>query len=228
MILSIFKSLFTDGAGERRPLDELEDRELMERYADGEAKAFSLLYERHRRPVFNFILRSCGRQDVAEELLQEVFLKVVKSAPSYEPTAKFTTWLYRIARNACIDAARKRSRAELYSLNDSPGGDDDQGPTHQDRLVDDRARSGGVDADRQAFRDRLQQALEGLPEKQREVFVLREISGLTFPEIADVVDAKVPTIKSRMRYALKTLRGELADYKDQSFDDEEKLEMVSS
>ena len=226
MILSIFKSIFGGGGDDRRPLDLLEDRELMERYAHGESQAFALLYERHRRPIYNFILRSCGRRDLAEELMQDVFLKVVKSAPSYEPTAKFTTWLYRIARNTCIDAARKSSRADIYSLNQSPGSEDEEGSTHQDRLVDNEARSGGVDTDRQAFRDRLQQALEQLPDKQREVFVLREISGLTFPEIAEVVDAKVPTIKSRMRYALETLRGELADYKDHSFDDDEKIEMV--
>lgn len=226
MLLSIFKSLLGGKNGDQPPLEEQEDSELMRRYAEGDKRAFTLLFERHKQPVFNFILRSCGRRDVAEELLQEVFLRVVKSASSYRQKAKFTTWLYTIARNACIDAARKRSRADVYSLQNPIGDGDDDERTHQDRLVDGEARSGGVDADRKAFRDRLQKALQKLPDKQREVFVLREISGLTFAEVAEVVDAKVPTVKSRMRYALKTLRGELAEYRDHSFDDDEQLEMV--
>lgn len=225
MILALFKSLFRDPEADAPALDELDDQELMARYAQGQPQAFAILYERHRRPVFNFILRSCGRRDVAEEIVQDVFLGVIKSAATYAPNAKFTTWLYRIARNACIDAARKRSRADLQSLNE-PAVADDDGPSRQDRLADPEARSGDVDSDRHAFRDRLQQALAKLPDEQREVFILREISGLTFAEVADVADTKIPTAKSRMRYALKTLRGELADYSNHSFDDDEKLEML--
>ncbi len=229
MLLAIFKSLFgSDGPDpdDQVRLDELEDSELMQRYADGDERAFALLFDRHRGPLYNFILRSCSRRDVAEELLQDVFLRVIKSAGRYEPSAKFTTWLYTIARNACIDAARSRSRADVYSLQNPVGKDDDEGETHQQRLADPEAQSGSVDAERKVFRDRLQQALEKLPEKQREVFVLREISGLKFREVAEVIGTKVPTVKSRMRYALKTLRGELADYRDHQFDDDEHLEMV--
>lgn len=225
MFYSVIKSLFGGDESDETPLEELDDRQLMQHYARGDERAFTILFERHRRPLYNFILRRCGRRDIADELLQDVFLRIIKSADSYTPTAKFTTWAYTIARNACIDAARSRSRADLHSLQRSIDGDDgDQ--THQDRLVDEEARSGGVDSDRHRFRDELQQALERLPEKQREVFVLREISGLTFREVAEVVDAKTPTVKSRMRYALKTLRGELAEFRDHAFDDDEHLEMV--
>ncbi len=226
MLLAFFKSFFGSKSDKSVALEELEDHELMQRYADGDERAFAMLFDRHRRPLYNFILRSCSRRDLADELLQDVFLRVIKSADTYEPSAKFTTWVYTIARNACIDAARKRSRADVYSLQNRVGSDDEEGETHQQRLVDDKAHSGSVDAERQVFRDRLQQALQKLPKKQREVFVLREISGLKFREIAEVVDAKVPTIKSRMRYALDHLRGELAEYKDHHFDDEEQLEMV--
>ncbi len=226
MLYSVIKSLFgRQQSDEEVVLEELDDRELMQRYAEGDERAFTILFERHRRPLYNFILRRCGRRDVADELLQDVFLRIIKSSASYKPTAKFTTWAYTIARNACIDAARSRSRAQLHSLQRTVDGED-SGQTHQDRLVDDNARSAGVDSDRHHFRDRLQQALDKLPDKQREVFVLREISGLTFREVAEVVDAAVPTVKSRMRYALETLRGELAEFRDQSFDDDEQLEMV--
>ena len=224
MLFGLFKSLLGDGADDVA-VDELDDNELMARYAAGDERAFAELFDRHRGPLYNFILRSCGRRDVADELVQEVFERVIKAADTYEPKAKFTTWVYTIARNACIDAARKRSRADVYSLQ-NPVDDDEDGESHQDILPDDAARSGRVDVDRKAFRDQLQKALERLPDKQREVFVLREISGLKFREVADVVDAKVATVKSRMRYALKTLRGELADFRDHRFDDDEELEMV--
>ena len=226
MLLAIFKSIFDDHEADDVSLDELEDHELMQRYAGGDQRAFALLFDRHRRGLYNFLLRSCGRRDRADELVQDVFLRVIKSADNYEPTAKFSTWLYTIGRNLCIDAARSRSRADIYSLQNSVGDGEESAETHQARLVDDEARSGGVDTDRKVFRDRLQKALQTLPDKQREVFVLREISGLKFREIAEVLDTKVPTVKSRMRYALKALRGELADFQDHAFDDDEHLEMV--
>lgn len=225
MILSLFKSLFGGGDGES--LEELEDAELMQRYAEGDERAFAVLFDRHRDPVYNFILRSCGRRSVADELVQEVFESVIEAADSYEPNAKFTTWLYTIARNTCIDAARRRSQADVHSLNNPVGDDEEADRTYQDLLADEDADAGPVQADRKAFRDQLQKALERLPEKQREVFVLREISGLKFREIAGVVDAKVPTVKSRMRYALDTLRGELAEFRDRSFDEEEQVAMAS-
>ena len=228
MLLSLFKSLF-GGDDADEPLEELGDAELMQRYGGGDDRAFAVLFDRHRKGVYNFILRSCGRRAVADELVQEVFERVIKAAEGWEPNAKFTTWLYTIARNACIDAARRRSKADVHSLqNPVGGGEENPGErTHQDLLIDEDARSGEVDVDRSAFRDQLQQALEKLPEKQREVFVLREISGLKFREVAEVVDAKVPTVKSRLRYALKTLRGELAEFRDHSFDDDEKVAVAA-
>ena len=229
MIFALFKSLFGRGESPQEkekepPLSSLDDAALMQRYAAGDDRAFALLVERHQRGLYNFILRSCGRRDVADELLQEVFLKVIGGAASYEASAKFTTWIYRIARNTCIDAARKRSRADLYSLQNPIG--DESGETHQDRLADSDASSASVDHDRRVFLDRLQGALEQLPEEQREVFTLREITGLKFREIAEVLDIPEPTVKSRMRYALQFLRGELAEFKDHSFDEEEEMEMV--
>ncbi len=227
MIFSLIKSLLGRGDAdeEKPPLESLNNTALMQRYVDGEQQAFALLVQRHQTGLYNFILRSCGRRDVADELLQEVFLKVVRSASSYQATAKFSTWIYRIARNACIDAARKRSRADLYSLQ-NPLGDDGDGETHQDRLIDEEAPSASVYVDRRVFRDRLQEALQKLPEEQREVFVMREFTGLKFREISEALEIPVPTVKSRMRYALQTLRGELAEFRDHHFDDEEKLEMV--
>jgi len=204
------------------PLEERSDEDLMVLYADeGDTDAFEILVDRHEKPVFNFVLKRCGDRQEAEELLQETFLRVVRSAETYEPKAKFTTWLYTIARNLCIDRARKEKGHTEVSL-DNPIGDDPDDETFVDQMADEGATSASVDHDRRRFREKLKEALDALPEKQREVFVLREFSELKYREIADVVDAAVPTVKSRMRYALKALRGHLAEYREHSFDVEER------
>ncbi|MFB6375487.1 MAG: RNA polymerase sigma factor [Bradymonadaceae bacterium] len=220
MIFAAVKSLGSDD--DPPPLEERDDETLMLQYADdGDVDAFEELVSRHEKPVFNFILKRCGQRQLAEELLQETFLRVVRSADSYEPKAKFTTWLYTIARNLCIDRARKEKGPTELSL-DKPVGDDPDDDTYVDRMADEEANSASVDHDRRAFRKKLKESLQELPDKQREVFVLREFSELKYREIADVVDAAVPTVKSRMRYALDALRGHLAEYRDHSFDVEER------
>src|SRR5262245_15680232 len=100
------------------------DEGLMLRYQKGEVRAFELLLGRHRKPVFNFILRYVGEPAHAEDLLQEVFLRVIKGADAYQRQAKFTTWLYTIARNLCVDAARRGKHRKAYSL-DTPMDHDD-------------------------------------------------------------------------------------------------------
>ena len=231
MFFAFIKSLTGKGRpkadGEAVPLGERADEELMVLYAAGDVAAFEILVSRHERAIFNFILRSVGRREVAEELLQETFLRIIKSAPKYQQTAKFTTWAYTIARNLCIDRARKHSKRKEYSLDKSVG-DDDAGATFLDNLVDDEAASGGVDLEKKVFLERLKEALSELPDDQREVFVMREFSGLKFREIADILDIPVPTAKSRMRYALEALRARLSAYAEHSFDEEEKREMGAS
>lgn len=223
MLLAIAKKFIAKAGSASTSLEDQSDEELMLAYARGEVVAFEVLVKRHEKPLYNFIWRSCGNRDRAQEILQEVFLRVVKSAERYEPSAKFTTWVYTIARNLCIDKARKRSRATEVSLDQSFGGDPD-GQTLGERMADDEATSAAVEADRATFRQRLKAALAELPDEQREVFVLREFSGLKYREIADAVGVPVPTVKSRMRYALQALRGHLADYLGHSFDREEAAE----
>ncbi len=195
------------------------DNELMRRYAEqGDVDAFEQLLARHRDPLFRFLLKKTGgRRAPAEDLLQETFVRVVDNASEYEPSHAFSTWLYTIARNLSIDRSRKASHHRTESLDASDTSGEPNRP-RRNRLVDDDASSSTVEHDRQEFRERLQNALDDLPDVQREVFVLREISGLTFPEIADVVDAPRGTVKSRMRYALETLRRHLEPFEDHSFD----------
>src|SRR5215213_2108306 len=95
------------------------DEDLMVMYQKGEVRAFEVLLSRHRKPVFNFILRYVGDKETAEDLLQETFMRVIKGADAYKRQAKFTTWLYTIARNLCVDQTRRRKHRKYASL-DAP------------------------------------------------------------------------------------------------------------
>ncbi|MFY0521799.1 RNA polymerase sigma factor [Archangium gephyra] len=190
---------------------ETSDERLMLAFRAGDARAFEVLVRRHRTPVFNFILRFTGHRARAEDVLQETWLKVVRSAPEYEAKAKFTTWVYTIARNLCVDSARKESYRQAASLEaPTAGAEGDEGRPLGEALPDE-----GASPERGAYNARvrplLERALASLPEEQREVFVLREYSGIPFKEIAEVTAVSENTVKSRMRYALEGLRRRLAE-----------------
>ena len=200
------------GAGAPGVSDDT-DEALMERYRAGDVRAFEVLLTRHRRPVYNFLLRSVLDPAQAEDLLQETFLRVIKGSEDYERQAKFTTWLYTIARNLCVDASRRAKHRRAQSL-DVPIGDDDAGGrtlldvTPDSRATVDRAVIG------KQLGERIQTAVDALVEEQREVFLMREVLDLSFKEIAEVVGCPENTVKSRMRYALEKLRDALEEYRD--------------
>lgn len=185
---------------------DVSDEALLEAYRSGQTSAFRTLVERHERPVYRFCLRALGDPEAAADATQEVFLRVVKHAPSWERKAKFTTWLYTIARNYCIDEARKGRFRKTESLN-APlcQGDGEEGGERIDR-VEDKAPLSDRLADGKRIREVVDRVLAELPPEQREVFCLREYAGLAFQDIADAVGAGENTVKSRMRYALLALR----------------------
>ena len=190
------------------------DEALMERYRDGDVSAFQTLLERHQKKVFNFLLRLIGDRERANDLLQETFLRVVKKRESYTPTARFTTWVFRIARNLSIDELRRRTHRRHASLDQTTHQSDGARPLIE-RLPGDSA-GGFSHTDAQEIGARIQAALGDLSDEQREVFVMRPIQQLSFKEIAAVVGENENTVKSRMRYALEKLRLALADYKEDS------------
>lgn len=177
----------------------------------GDARAFEALVRRHRTPVFNFILRFVGQRARAEDVLQETWLKVVRSAGEYQAKARFTTWVYTIARNLCVDSARKESYRQAASLESPVKGENGE----EGRALADALPDSGASPERGAFNARLrpllERALATLPEEQREVFILREYSGIPFKDIAEVTGVSENTVKSRMRYALDGLRRRLAE-----------------
>jgi RNA polymerase sigma-70 factor (ECF subfamily) len=191
--------------------DPRSDEELMCAFRDGEAIAFEPLLLRHRRGVFNFLLRSVHNRSRAEELLQDVFLRVIRAKDRYERTAKFSTWVYTIARNITVDESRRAKFRQHTSLDAKRGRQaGDSGVSLLDVSATEQVGTDDA-ADGPQLRARMAAAIDQLPDEQREVFLMRQLAGLSFKEIGEVVGAPENTVKSRMRYALEKLRSELAD-----------------
>ena len=181
------------------------DEDLMLAYAAGDAAAFDALYARHKGGAYRYVLRHCGHAGVADELFQDVWMNVIRARASYAPSAKFTTWLYRIAHNRLIDHWRASGRIELVTA----GPDDEDDPL--DAIPADRSGEPEARAGAREVSVRLHAALSALPPAQREAFLLHQEGGLELAEIAAITGTGVETVKSRLRYALSKLRAELGD-----------------
>ncbi len=185
------------------------DEELMDQYVAGDAKAMAILYDRHARSLKAFAMQQGAQRP--DDVVQDAFLRVVRNGQGFKGQAKFRTWLFTIGRNLCIDASRRDRFRSGPSL-DAPSGNED-GPTLGERIASDAP---GLDASQNLadaqFRSVFDVAMAKLPDEQREVFALRELSGLSFAEIADATQCNENTVKSRMRYALKALRDALSDF----------------
>jgi RNA polymerase sigma-70 factor (ECF subfamily) len=170
----------------------------MARYQRGEVAAFEQLFSRHRDPVYRYLLRGCSDRERAAELFQEVWASVVRVRAGWEPRARFTTWLYRLAHNRLVDDYRL-ARLPTETLDaDLPVA----APAHEqpEAAVAGRERLSRVLA-----------AIAALPLEQREAFLLKEEGGLSLEQIGEVTGVGRETVKSRLRYALAKLRQELSD-----------------
>ncbi|MGH8705653.1 MAG: RNA polymerase sigma factor [Burkholderiales bacterium] len=181
---------------------EASDEQLMLAYREGDAAAFDRLYARHKGALFRFVLRSIRERALAEELYQEIWMRVIEARARYEPQARFTTWLYTIAHNRMVDHWRKRG-LQLVSL-------DAEDPAQAEPA----ANPGDEPQRRLEARERVERfarALEALPPAQREAFLLREEGGMSVAEIARATGADEEAAKSRLRYALAKLREAAGD-----------------
>jgi RNA polymerase sigma factor (sigma-70 family) len=179
------------------------DEDLMLAYASGDASAFDALYARNKGGVYRYLLRQCREAGVADELFQDVWMNLIRARSSYAPTAKFTTWLYRLAHNRLIDHYRASGHLTLVSVDDD---------AHEDVIAAiPAARSDEPQprAENRELGERLRAALATLPPAQREAFLLQQEGGLSLAEIAELTDVGTETVKSRLRYAVGKLREEL-------------------
>lgn len=199
----------------RGTFEQMADDELLNRYAAGDLEAFGVLLSRYERPLYNFVARHVRELDAAADLTQEAFARVVQNAGEFNRSAKFSTWLYTIARNLCIDHARRMKHRRHASLDAAYSSGDDSGAPLVERVA-----ASGADVEATAFsaalRDRIGAAVDALPEEQREVFLMRNLQHMSFAEIASVVGAPENTVKSRMRYALERLQAALSDCEDRA------------
>ena len=190
------------------------DEALLLRFQRGDKAAFRPLLRRHQRSIYNFVLRQVRSPSAAEDITQDVFVKVVRKADTFKNEARFRTWLFAIARNSCIDHLRKQKLRRHRSLDDSVGPDSSR-TTLGERVPNKHPSSS---AERSVVGDdmgrRVTLAVDALPNEQREVFLLRQLGKVPFKEIAKMTGVSENTVKSRMRYALERLQKALADYEE--------------
>jgi RNA polymerase sigma-70 factor, ECF subfamily len=177
------------------------DAQLMLRFKNGDAEAFDQLFVRHTRAMVNFAYRFVHDRQAAEELAQEIFLRVYEGAAGYQAQAKFTTWLYRIAANVCLNEIRKpRFKASHKPL--SP-----ERPQDSDAFFRSAESVGSPDRilERQAISEALRQALSQIPEKQRTAFILNKYEEFSYAEVAGIMNASEKAVKSLIHRAKEAL-----------------------
>jgi len=185
------------------------DAALMLRVKQGDRDAFTLLVEKYKQPVINLAYRTLSDATEAEDLAQHVFLQVFKSAHRYQVSAKFSTWLFTITRNLCLNEIRRRSRHPAESLDEVSQDNEDQ-PLRQ---VEDVKNFSPPDALLQSeLEEKVQLALAELPEKQRTALLLCRQEELSYEEIAKVLECSLSATKSLIHRARETLKQTLKPY----------------
>jgi len=180
------------------------DAELMLRVKEGDGASFGVLLEKHRSPVVHFLYRMVQNHAVAEELAQEVFLRVYRSRGTYEPTAKFTTWLFRIATHLALNSLRDRKYDRLQDRLDDDSGEmaarqlSDRRPTVEQAMV------------YEARMEEIRGAIAMLPEKQRAAVLMHKYQEMEYSQIASVFNCSESAVKSLLFRAYESLRARLA------------------
>ena len=185
------------------------DAQLMLRVRDGDDDSFRILLEKHRNPVINFVYRMVQERAVAEELSQEVFLRIYRSRESYEPTARFTTWLFRIATHLALNWLRDGKHERAHQRLDAPRDSDKEGNLPGREALD---KSPSVEQ-RMVYETRLQEirdAIALLPEKQRAAVLMHKYEEMEYSQIAHVLECSESAVKSLLFRAYETLRARLA------------------
>jgi RNA polymerase sigma-70 factor (ECF subfamily) len=190
-------------------LSNIPDAELIRKYKNGEEKAFTVLLERYKDRLFTFILRLVGNKETAEDIFQETFIKVLNGLPNYREENKFSSWLFGIANNSCMDYFRKNKFKYLFYINSF---------SEEENLYDIEPTP-DIKIDKFEVKKIIDEALSQLPAEQRQVLLLREHSELSFREIAEMLNCPLNTVLTRMRYALNKLnkiiskkyKGEITD-----------------
>jgi RNA polymerase sigma factor (sigma-70 family) len=190
-------------------LSQETDENLMLRFGRGEAAAFEFLYQRHESRVFRYLHRNVRNEATANDLMQEVWFAVVRGAAKYQPSAKFTTWLFTIAHNRMVDMIRANHRLQSLDAGDDA---DPEAATPLERLADAAKLEPPAQVQSQNEAAALLNAVAQLPAEQRSAFLLQAEGDLSVEEIAAATGSSFETVKSRLRYARAKLRQLLWEY----------------
>jgi len=189
--------------------EEEPDIALMQRAGRGDLSAFQVLVERHQHAVIGTAAKMLGNPAEAEDIAQMVFLRAWKSAPRYQPDAKFTTWLMTITRNLVFNEGRRKKRARLEPLEPA---DEFGQPIRQ--IPDSSQMPADKEAIRQEVQSAIDQAIASLPEKPRVALILRRYENMPYEDIAKVLKTSVPSVKSLLFRARVTLKEQLREFLD--------------
>ena len=185
------------------------DAVVMLRVKRGDATAFSGLVEKYKQPVINLCWRTLGDPTEAEDLAQNAFVQAYKSAPRYEASAKFSTWLFTIARNLCLNEIRRRARHPADSLDQTYDDSDDQ-PVHQ--VEDRRVVAPPDELLRGELEQKVEVAIQSLPENQRTALLLCRQDDLSYEEMGKILDCSVSAVKSLIHRGRETIKLKLKPY----------------
>ena len=189
---------YQPGPSVREQLRAADDSAVVTAFLGGEERAFSELVERYQTRLLNFIYRTIGDRDRAEDLVQEVFIRVYRHLHRFDRSKKFSTWAYTIASNLAKNELRNRSRNPLVLFQTMQGsGDDEDRPL---QFEDSSSRPDDMYRKRH-LRELVEDTVSKLPEHHRQVFVLRELEGKSYEEIAEITDCNLGTVKSRLNRA---------------------------
>jgi RNA polymerase sigma-70 factor (ECF subfamily) len=186
------------------------DLALVERVLDNDLAAFEQLVSRYQNKIMAYVARMLNDHEEAEDVTQEVFIKAYRSLDSFRGASSFSTWLYRIATNLCIDRVRKRKRSpqQAYSLDEPFDKDEESGG----RDVPDVTNEPSLGVEREELRQQVRLTVAQMPEKLRSVLVMCDIQGMAYEQIAQVLDCPIGTVKSRLFHARADLARRLRPY----------------
>lgn len=185
------------------------DVALMLKFKEGDKAAFESLLDKHHNKIINFIYRFVGDKLEAEDLAQEVFLRVYRAAQGYTPKAKFSTWIYKIAKNLALNEVRRKSLHRLFSLEGVFSTEDGEISFQQ---IDNSNVSARADLEKQDLINAVKKAIDCLPANQKLAVILRRYDDLPYSEIAGVLGCSESAVKSLLNRAKETLKEKLKFY----------------
>lgn len=193
-------------------MTDLKERDLIRRAKQGDMLAFEELILKHEKIVYNLALRMMNHSEDARDISQEVFLKAYRSLSNFDERSAFSTWLYRITHNTCIDEMRKRKGKQSFSLEEELENEEgsmqrqiaDEGDTPEESLL------------RAEQKNEILQALDNLSEEHKAAIVLRDVKGLSYEEIAEILEVTLGTVKSRISRGRNQLKNEILKIREQN------------